>query len=200
MDEMMREIERDGKPHTAVGCGVEVIVRSGVGTAYPHTNQFHHNRVKRGDALQVVCIPSVGGYNGEQYRSYQIAPWDSHRERVWEVHTESCLIQARESKAGVRCRDVARAVHEFQVKSGMSRYIYHRPAHGQGIEGHQPPYIALGDETVLEAGMMFSNEPGLYDPENGFGYNHSDNVLVTATKGVQMGSAPLTKDWCFLKL
>jgi len=200
MDEMMREVKRDGKPHTAVGCGVEVIVRSGVGTAYPHTNQFHHNWIKSGDSIQVVCIPWVGGYNGEQYRSYQIAPWDSHRERVWEVHTESCMIQARESKAGVRCQDVARAVHEFQVKSGMARYIYHRPAHGQGIEGHQPPYIALGDETVLVEGMMFSNEPGLYDPEKGFGYNHSDNVLVTATKGVQMGSAPFTKEWCLVKL
>lgn len=116
------------------------------------------------------------------------------------MHTESCMIQARESKAGVRCQDVARAVHEYQVKNGMGKYIYHRPAHGQGIEGHQPPYIALGDDTVLVEGMMFSNEPGLYDPEHGFGYNHSDNVLVTKTKGVQMGSAPFTKQWCFLTL
>ena len=152
VDEMMKDIRRDGRPHTAVGCGAEVMVRTGVGTAYPHPNQFHHNRVKKGDALQVVCIPLVGGYNGEQYRSYQIAPWDAHREKVWEVHTESCMIQARESKAGVRCQDVARAVHEYQVKNGMGKYIY------------------------------------------------SDNVLVTRTKGVQMGSAPFTKDWCFLTL
>lgn len=74
VDEMMKDIKRDGRPHTAVGCGAEVMVRTGVGTAYPHPNQFHHNRVKKGDALQVVCIPLVGGYNGEQYRSYQIAP------------------------------------------------------------------------------------------------------------------------------
>ena len=164
MDEMMKGVARDGRPHTAVGCGVEVIVRTGVANAYPHTNQFHHNRVQKGDAFQVVCIPRIGGYNGEQYRSFQIGPWDDHRERVWDVHTESCMIQARESKAGVRCQDVARAVHAYQVENGMAAYIYHRPAHGQGIEGHQPPYIALGDETVLEAGMTFSNEPGLYDP------------------------------------
>ena len=110
------------------------------------------------------------------------------------------MIQARESKAGVRCQEVAKAVHLFQVDNGMAAYIYHRPAHGQGIEGHQPPYIALGDETVLQAGMTFSNEPGLYDPENGFGYNHSDNVWVTETRGVQMGSAPFTKEFCFITL
>lgn len=200
MDEMMQQIDRDGRPHTAVGCGVEIIVRTGRGNAYPHTNQFHHNRIKRGDAFQVVCIPSIGGYNGEQYRSFQIAPWDDHRERVWDVHTESCMIQARELKAGSRCQDAALAVHRFQVEQGMEKYIYHRPAHGQGIEGHQPPYISLGDETVLQSGMMFSNEPGLYDPENGFGYNHSDNVLVTETKGLQMGSAPFSKEFCFLSI
>jgi Xaa-Pro aminopeptidase len=200
MDEVMRTVKRDGRPHTAVGCGVDVDVRTGVGTAYPHPNQFHHNPVRKGDALQVVVIASIGGYNGEQYRAYQIAPWDDRREKVWDVHTESCFIQARESRAGTKCQDVARAVHEYQVKNGMASYIYHRPAHGQGIEGHQPPYIALGDETVLVGGMMFSNEPGLYDPEGGFGYNHSDNVLVTSTKGVRMGAAPLTKEWCFLRL
>ena len=139
-------------------------MRTGIGNAYPHTNQFHHNQIQKGDAFQVVCIPRIGGYNGEQYRSFQIVPWDDHRERVWDVHTESCMIQARESKAGVRCQDVARAVHAYQVENGMAAYIYHRPAHRQGIEGHQPPYIALGDDTVLEAGMTFSNEPGLYDP------------------------------------
>ena len=46
----------------------------------------------------------------------------------------------------------------------MQNYIYHRPAHGMGMEGHQPPYLALGDYTMLEPGMIFSVEPGLYDP------------------------------------
>jgi Xaa-Pro aminopeptidase len=200
IDIMMNDIKRDGRPHSAVGCAAEVLVRSGLGTAYPHPNQFHHNRINRGDAIQIVCIAQIGGYNGEQYRACHIEPVPELGRRMWEVHTEATMIQARESKAGVRCQDVAKAVHEYQVNNGMAEYIYHRPAHGQGIEGHQPPYIALGDETVLVEGMMFSNEPGLYSPKDGFGYNHGDNVLVTKTKGIQMGPAPLTKEWCFVKL
>lgn len=199
-DLVMKDIKRDGRPHTAVGIGVGVGCRGGVGTAYPHPNQFHHNKIRRGDALQVAGVVRIGGYGGEQYRAYQIAPSDAAREKMWEVTTESVLIQARESKAGVRCQDVAKAVHDYQVKNAMEKYIYHRPAHGEGMEGHQAPYIALGDQTMLEEGMMFSNEPGLYNPEGGYGYNHSDNVLVSRTKGIQMGSAPLTKEWCFLKL
>ena len=199
-DVIMRDVKRDGRPHTAVGCGIEVIVKTGLGTAYPHPNQFHHNKIQKGNAVSIVCIGAVGGYNGEQYRAMHIEPVPDLGRRMWEVHTEAALIQARESKAGVRCQDVALAVHEYQVKNGMAKYIYHRPAHGQGIEGHQPPYIALGDQTVLVEGMMFSNEPGLYSPEDGFGYNHGDNVLVTKARGIQMGSAPLTKEWCLITL
>ncbi len=48
--------------------------------------------------------------------------------------------------------------------------------------------------------MNFSNEPGLYDPENGFGFNHSNNILVAEGGGVQQGTAPCNKEWCFLDL
>jgi len=200
VDLILKDIKRDGRPHTAVGIGVEIGVRTGVGTAYPHPNQFHHNRIKKGDALQVSGDVKIGGCGGELYRAYQIAPWDSLREKVWDVHTECCRIQADASAAGVTGSYVAKLVHDHQVKNGMADYVYHRPAHGEGSEGHQPPYIALGDHTMLESGMMFSNEPGLYVPAQGFGYNHSDNVLVTTKRGVQMGSVPYSKEWCFLRL
>jgi Xaa-Pro aminopeptidase len=95
---------------------------------------------------------------------------------------------------------VAKPVHDYQVEHGMEKYIYHRPAHGEGMEGHQPPYIALGDTTVLEEGMTFSVEPGLYNPEGGFGYNPSDSCLVTPDKGVLQGSVPTSKEWSFLTL
>ena len=199
-DLIMADIKRDGKPHTAVGIEVGIGVRSGPGTAYPHPNQFHHNRIKRGDALQVAGGVKIGGYGGELYRAYQISPTDAVRDKVWEVHTECARIQAEASAAGVTCSYVAKRVHDHQVKSGMAKYVYHRPAHGEGSEGHQPPYIALGDHTMLEEGMTFSNEPGLYVPELGFGYNHSDVVLVAAKRGIQLASVPYTREWCLLKI
>ncbi len=200
MDMIMKDIKRDGRPHTAVGISVGVGVRSGIGTAYPHPNQLHHNKIKKGDALQVAGSVRVGGHGGEQYRGYQIAPWTPEHEKMWEVQNECIHIQARESKAGVRCCDVAKAVCDYQVENGMAKYIYHRPAHGEGMEGHQPPYIALGDTTVLEEGMTFSVEPGLYNPEGGFGYNPSDCCLVAKDKGILQGSVPTTKEWSFLTL
>jgi Xaa-Pro aminopeptidase len=197
---IMKDIKRDGRPHSAVGVSLNIGCRSGVGTAYPHPNQFHHNKVRKGDSFQIAGGIRIGGYGGELYRPYQIAAWDAPREKMWDVMAEGCAMQVRMSKAGVRCQAIAQAIHEYQLKKGMQKYLYQRIAHGEGMEGHQEPYLALGDETVLEEGMTFSMEPGLFNPEGRYGYNPSDMVLVTRDKGVAMGSVPLTKEWCFLKL
>ena len=202
-DLIMKDIKRDRGPHNAVGIRIGIGCRTGKGTAYPHPNQFHHNRIKKGDSLQISGNVRIGGYGGEIYRYYQIAPWDAHREKVWEVVTETVHIQERESKAGVTCGEVAEKCHRYQVSQGkdIQKLLYQRIGHGSGMEGHQFPYIALGNTEVLEEGMMFSVEPGLFDPENGFGYNPSDNLLMTKTKGVLQGaSVPYTKEWMFLKL
>ena len=119
---------------------------------------------------------------------------------MWEVMAEGSAMQVRMSKAGTRCQEIAKAVHDYQVENGMEKYLYQRVAHGEGMEGHQEPYIALGDETVLEEGMTFSMEPGLFNPAGGYGYNPSDMVLVAKNSGIAMGSVPLSKEWCLLEL
>ena len=198
---VLKDIKRDGRPHSAVGVGISVGCRTGAGTAYPHPNQFFHSQIRRGDAIQFSGIMvRLGGYGGEGYRACHIAPMTDAQRKMWEVHTEMTLAQQALSKAGVECRAVAAQVHEIARRAGLERFLYHRPAHGAGMEGHQKPYISLGDATVLQEGMMFSNEPGLYDPEGGYGYNHSNNLLVTKERGVQMNRTPLTKEWCWLAL
>lgn len=200
MHRIMQDIPQTGAPHDAVGIEVGLGCRTGRKTAYPHPNQVSWARIEPGHALQFAGVVRVGGYGGEQYRSFLIAPWTDWQERVWEVHTASYYIQAEASADGNTCSAVAQAVHDYQVANQCAHLVYHRPGHGEGMEGHQPPYQALGDYTVMRAGMHFSNEPGLYDPENGFGFNHSNNILVGRQQGFQMGTAPCDKEWCLLRL
>jgi Xaa-Pro aminopeptidase len=200
-DLVMKDIRRDGHPHTAVGISIGIGCRTGVGTAYPHPNQFHHNRVRKGDSLQVAGVVKIGGCGGELYCPYQVAPWKPEWEKTWEVMAEGSRMQIALSKAGARCQDVAKAIHQMQLDKGMQELLYQRVGHGEGMEGHQEPYIALGDDTVLEERMTFSMEPGLFHPEGGYGYNPSDNVVVGASTGWVQGSVPnLTKEWALLKL
>ena len=86
------------------------------------------------------------------------------------------------------------------IRAGVQKFIYHRPAHGAGVEGHQAPYLALGDYTMMRRNMCFSEEPGLYDPENGCGFNWSDTVVVGRKSGYRMSRVPYTKEWCWVKL
>ena len=200
---LMNDVQRDGRPHS--GVGIEVTsnyVRTGVATAYPHPNQFFHAKIERGQSVYVNTDILLGGVGGECYRNYLIGPTTAAQEKMWDVVAESVQIQEEESKPGAVCSDIALKIHQHQVANGMADFIYHRPAHGQGTlgVGHQPPFIALGDYSLVEENMTFSMEPGLYDATNGIGINPSDNLRVTTTKGVRFSRIPFSKEWSFLTL
>jgi Xaa-Pro aminopeptidase len=200
---LMQDVEKDGRPHTAVGIDVTAqYVRTGVASAYPHPNQFFHQKIQRGQTVYVNTDILLGGLGGECYRNYLIAPWTPEQERMWQVVAETIQIQEEESRAGAVCSDIAARIHQHQVDAGMAERIYHRPGHGQGqfFVGHQPPFIALGDYTPLQENMTFSMEPGLYDAARGFGINPSDNLRVTATRGVRFSGVPFSKEWSFLEI
>lgn len=198
MEAMSGEIT--GHAHQGVGINLRFSCRAGAATAYPHPNQFFHARMERGQAVQISSVILVGGYGGEGYRALHIAPMNDLQKRMWDVHTEMTLKQAEFCKEGTRCREVAESVLAIARKNGLEKYVYHRPAHGQGMEGHQAPYLALGDDTTLRENMTFSNEPGLYDLAGGYGYNHSNCVRVGKDRGTIMNKTPLTREFCWLKI
>jgi Xaa-Pro aminopeptidase len=193
-----------GKAHHGVASGVGIGVRAGPVTAYPHPNQPYYNRIGKNMALQVSGGARIGGYGHENYRAYIIADgagnFDAHMRKLWEVSRACCDMQVESSLEGVTCSSVAYRIHKYQVEQGVQKYVYHRPAHGAGVEGHQSPYIALGDHTMLRRNMCFSEEPGLYDPEHGCGFNWSDTVVVGTKSGWRMSRVPYSQEWCWLKL
>ncbi len=193
-----------GKPHHGVESSVGISCRAGAVTGYPHPNQPYFNRIGRNMALQVSGGASIGGYGHENYRAYIIAGdggrFDPHMQKLWRVSRDCCDLQVKHSLAGVTCSSVAYTIHKFQLEQGVQKYIYHRPAHGAGVEGHQAPYLALGDHTMLVENMCFSEEPGLYDPERGCGFNWSDTVVVGKRSGWRMSRVPYSEEWCWLEL
>jgi Xaa-Pro aminopeptidase len=200
---LMKDVQRDGRPHSAVGIEVTSnYVRAGVASAYPHPNQFFHRKIERGQTVYVNTDIKLGGLGGECYRNYLIGPWTPEQEHMWEVVAETIQIQEEDCRAGAVCSDIAARIHQHQVDAGMAEYIYHRPGHGQGqfFVGHQPPFLALGDYSVIQENMTFSMEPGLYDAARGIGINPSDNLRVTADRGVRFSSVPFSKEWSFLGL
>ena len=121
---------------------------------------------------------------------------------MWQVVVDTVQMIVEETKPGAVCSEIAYKVHAYQIKQGMQELIYHRPGHGQGqnFVGHQPPFLALGDDTVIEKGMTFSVEPGLYDAQAGIGINPSDRLIVLDDRAVLMSRIPFTKEWSYLRV
>lgn len=194
----------DGEANYGVGASMHYSCRAGSVTSYPHPNQPYFHKIEKNQPIQISGGCRVGGFGGEGYRMFITADsagkFDPHMGKLWEVSEHSCDMQMELQKEGSSCQSVAEKILKYQVEQGCAKYIYHRPGHGEGSEGHQPPYIALGDETILKKTMCFSEEPGLYDSEKKVGFNWSDTIVTGVHSGYRMSMVPYSKEYLWIKL
>jgi Xaa-Pro aminopeptidase len=83
-------------------------------------------------------------------------------------------------RPGVKAREIDAAARGVIERAGYGQAFVHRTGHGLGLAGHEPPYITAADEFVLDEGMVFSIEPGIYLPGR-FGVRLEEIVVVTAS-------------------
>ena len=79
---------------------------------------------------------------------------------------------------GVSAEEVDQAARSVIEEAGYGEYFIHRTGHGLGLEAHEPPYIVAGNKRILQPGMTFTVEPGIYLPGRG-GVRIEDDVVVT---------------------
>lgn len=204
-DELYRSIDLGGgRVNRGVGTRATVKIRTGRNTSISAPNQPYYQRFGPAQSTQLTSVVKIDGCGGELYRVLLTAQangtFDPHAERLWEASRHSCDIQRDLQKAGTPANVIAKAVFDDLIRQDLHRYIYHRPAHGLASEGHYPPFIALGDETRLPLNSALSQEPGLYDPETGYGFNWSDTVVTGRNRGYRFGHVPYSREWSLVRL
>ena len=154
------------------------IVGFGQNGAYPH----HHT----GDTVlhdnMAVLIDTgcrLDGYPSDMTRCgwFGDAP-DAEFLQIASVVEEAVQAALAAVRPGVRARDIDAAARGVITAAGYGEFFVHRTGHGMGLDIHEPPYITATSEAKLQAGHVFSIEPGIYLPEK-FGVRLEDIVTVT---------------------
>ncbi|MBN2324332.1 MAG: aminopeptidase P family protein [Spirochaetes bacterium] len=153
------------------------IVAAGENAAVPHYN--HGDAViEEGKAVVIDIGASLNGYQSDITRVVCPGkPQDEYR-TVYEI-VRSANAKGREAvRPGATCGEVDAACRSVIEAAGYGERFIHRTGHGIGLDVHEPPYITAGSDLLLEPGMTFSVEPGIYIPGR-FGVRIEDIVAVT---------------------
>ncbi len=146
-------------------------------SAIPHA-VYTKRKIRRGDVLVTEAGVEVGGYTSELERTVIVGRASSRAKRYFEVMVRAQSAALREFRASASCVRPDEAANKSVKAAGLADCLRHHTGHGIGLDGHEPPWLDPGDHTVMEAGMVFSCEPGLYVPGYA-GFRHSDTIVVT---------------------
>ncbi|MBP2325692.1 Xaa-Pro dipeptidase [Kibdelosporangium banguiense] len=156
-----------------------VIVGSGPNGASPH-HGASDRVIEQGDVVVIdIGGPLAEGYNSDSTRTYAIGePRDADVVATYAVLQEAQQAAVDAVRPGVTAQDIDRAARAVIASAGFGEYFIHRTGHGIGLDVHEEPYIVEGNDLVLEPGMAFSIEPGIYQPGR-WGARIEDIVVVT---------------------
>jgi Xaa-Pro dipeptidase len=157
--------------------GGENVVQFGPSSAMPH-GASTSRALAPNEAVLIDAWDRPEGYYYDITRStYFGKPSDEYR-KIWSVVLEAQSAAIDKAAPGVPCFEVDAAARRVIEKAGYGAYFTHRLGHGLGIDVHEPPYMVGHDRTLLEPGMTFTSEPGIYLPGR-FGVRIEDDVVVT---------------------
>lgn len=182
----------------ALGAGYRAQSMYGEGPSAGYRGQIGRNaavphaltdnlRFAEGDVLVTGAGCPMWGYNSELERTMFVVSATDAQRRLFGHMVAAQDAAFAAIRPGASCADVDRAVRAYYEANGLMPHWKHHTGHAIGLRYHEGPFLDVGDPTVIEPGMVFTVEPGLYDAELG-GFRHSDTVAVTGD-GIEMLTA-----------
>jgi Xaa-Pro dipeptidase len=146
--------------------------------------------LKRGDVVCADVSACLDGYWGDLTRCAAVRPTSEWAQAAWLVVRDAQAAAVEASRAGTRARNVDAAQRRIVEAAPHLGSCIHGAGHAIGLELHEPPFLVPGNETVLEEGMIFTIEPGIYRRDIG-GLRLEDDVLVARGKPELLSTLPL---------
>jgi len=172
--------------HRALGSAGSAfcIVQFGKSTAFPH-GLPEDDILAEGDMILIDTGCTVHGYHSDITRSYVFGEATADQDRVWRIEQEAQQAAFDAARPGQSCDSIDTAARAVLERAGLGPGyklpgLPHRTGHGIGLSVHEAPYLVHGDQTVLQPGMCFSNEPMIVIPDQ-FGIRLEDHFFITPT-------------------
>jgi Xaa-Pro dipeptidase len=164
------------------------IVSGGPNSANPHATPTDRP-LQNGDLLVVDWGASYQGYFSDITRTFAIGEAQSEEQKIHQIVQQANSAARAAVRSGITASEVDQAAREVIEAAGYGKYFTHRTGHGLGMEGHEEPYIRNGNAFILEPGMTFTIEPGIYLPGRN-GVRIEDDVVVTEQGGESLTNLP----------
>jgi len=165
-------------------CNVVATIHSGPRGAFPHGKSL--SRVPQKNETLICGVGAcVGGLYAESGITFILGEPNKDQENIIKAMKKVNDVAVENLKEGNTCEEVNKTATEVYHEYNLTEYVRHRIGHGMGFEGHEAPWLSLGDKTVLKENMVFSNEPGIYRP-NIDGYRTISSMIVGKIRGKQI--------------
>ncbi|MGH9862723.1 MAG: M24 family metallopeptidase, partial [Candidatus Acidiferrales bacterium] len=176
------------------------LVGFGAGAALPH-GTTKPQRLAEGDGVLIDGGTGVEGYASDVTRTSVFGKPSDKLRRAFDTVRRAQDAALAAARAGRPCGSVDDAARQVIIEAGYGRNyerFTHRLGHGIGLDGHEHPYLVRGSKIVLEPGMTFSDEPGIYVPGD-YGLRLEDIMAVEEKGAAQLltpGFSPSLENPC----
>jgi Xaa-Pro aminopeptidase len=176
--EVAAEMELAARRAGAEEMSFPTIIASGTRSALPH-GRASEQAIRPGGF--VVCDFGVilRGYCSDQTRTVWVGPVPADARQAYEAVREAQQAAIEAVRPGIAVGEVDEAARKVLRKAGLGKHFTHSTGHGVGLEIHEAPRVAAGQEETLRPGMVITVEPGVYFPGK-WGVRIEDMVVVTA--------------------
>ncbi len=154
---------------------------AGPSGAYPHGDEVDRE-LEKGSVMLLDTGGKLHGYCSDTTRTWTVgAPPTDEVKKVWDAVRAAQIAGMEAMGVGKRTGDADKAARAALGKHGYDdgyAHLSHRLGHGIGVQIHEPPYLDGGSDVLMEPGMCFTNEPGIYLPGR-FGLRIEDICIIT---------------------
>ena len=166
----------------------ELITVAGANTSLPHGVPTDY-AVKEGDFFTFDIGAVYHGYHSDMTRTYAVGSATDKMREVYDIVYTAHMLAAEKIAAGNTTADVDIAAREYIESKGCGDRFGHSTGHGVGLEIHEDPRVYKTDTTVLEDGMVITDEPGIYLPGE-FGVRIEDMYVVNGNNSYTLADIP----------